>query len=517
MHGKKVVCYVATWAVYRKQHGQFNLEDLDPSLCTHLIYSFAGLDENKNSIKTGFKRLVALKERYPHLKVTIAIGGWNEGSPKYSKMASEPESREAFVKSVLELKEAFEPFNYILTAALGAGQSTMESAYELAKLSRHLDLIHMMAYDYHGTWDGLVGANAPLRGTGDSDVLHVVSGHQSTMESAYELAKLSRHLDLIHMMAYDYHGSWDGLIGANAPLRGTGGSVVLHVVSGHLSTMESAYELAKLSRHLDMIHMMAYDYHGTWDGLVSANAPLRGTGDRVSPYKLVLGLPFYGRTFVLSDPDSRRVEFGRTPVKTKGFKGPYTGEDGFMGYNEICSEISNKSSPWTHYWDERSATPYLRDGERVISYDNARSIAIKVKMAVDRGLGGLMVWSIDTDDFRGLCAEEPEPYRDFIERYNKIVDQPLLQEALKTLNLPDGELTLRLPVRKPGSNYNLLRSINEATSLAIQEKRILDEMSRVTRENEIQDDDDGGSASGVVSSFVTVLMCLLVVNICKMV
>lgn len=67
------------------------------------------------------------------------------------------------------------------------------------------------------------------------------------------------------------------------------------------------------------------------------------------------------------------------------------------------------------------------------------------RMAVDRGLGGLMVWSVDTDDFRGLCAEESEPYIDFIERYNKIVDEPLLGEALKTLNIPDGEIFYGLP------------------------------------------------------------------------
>lgn len=74
-----------------------------------------------------------------------------------------------------ELKEAFEPYNYILTAALGAGKSTMETAYDLTKLSRYLDFIHMMCYDYHGTWDGVVGANAPLKGVSDDDILSLVS------------------------------------------------------------------------------------------------------------------------------------------------------------------------------------------------------------------------------------------------------------------------------------------------------------------------------------------------------
>lgn len=73
-----------------------------------------------------------------------------------------------------ELSEAFESRGYILTAALGAGKTTMETAYDLTKLSRYLDLIHMMCYDYHGTWDGVVGANAPLRGIDDKDVLSLV-------------------------------------------------------------------------------------------------------------------------------------------------------------------------------------------------------------------------------------------------------------------------------------------------------------------------------------------------------
>lgn len=51
-HSKVVVCYVGTWAVYRPEAGQYDLlEKFNPDLCTHLIYSFAGLDNKTNEMK----------------------------------------------------------------------------------------------------------------------------------------------------------------------------------------------------------------------------------------------------------------------------------------------------------------------------------------------------------------------------------------------------------------------------------------------------------------------------------
>ncbi|XP_053621430.1 probable chitinase 2 [Plodia interpunctella] len=475
-HGKAVVCYVATWAAYRKGAGQFEIKNLNPTLCTHLVYSFAGLDPNLNSIKSldvwmDFQRntgavndIIALKDRYPHLKVTIAIGGWNEGSPKYSNMAASRETRKQFIDSVLaflnkhkfdgldldweypakrggadkdrenyvllvkELKEAFMEKGYILTAAFGAGKSTMDVSYDLPQLSHHLDLIHIMCYDYHGTWDGTVGANAPLRGVTDDDELNV------------------------------------------------------------------EYTIKYM---LD---------HG------------------VKPHKMVLGLPIYGRTFVLKNPNITYIEFGRTKVESAGFNGPYTGENGFMGYNEICMELKNNGSSWQRLWHEQTSTPYLRNGEKVLSYDNGRSIAAKVKMAVDYNLGGFMVWSIDTDDFKGNCDGELDAYQDFYDRYKALSHDPVLNEALKTLNLRDNGLLShtaytiadgKLHLRIPGpmlSNYPLMQSINQAAILAMEEKKIIDEMEKIARGNEIAHKDEPDSANTVNAGLlagVLVLCCVV--------
>ena len=47
----KVVCYFTNWAWYRPGAGKYRAEDIDPTLCTHIIYGFAVLDYSNLLIK----------------------------------------------------------------------------------------------------------------------------------------------------------------------------------------------------------------------------------------------------------------------------------------------------------------------------------------------------------------------------------------------------------------------------------------------------------------------------------
>ncbi|ALC44806.1 Cht2 [Drosophila busckii] len=397
-HDKVVVCYISTWAVYRPGQGAYSIENFDPSLCTHVVYAFAGLDITQAAIKSldpwqdlkeeygkgGYERLTALKRSHPHLKVSLAIGGWNEGSKNYSTLVSNVEQRQYFAKQVSAFVRKYN-FDGL----------DLDWEYPTQRGGRPQDR------------ENFVALTKDLREEFDNNGLLLTSAigaAKHVIDKAYDVRQISRYLDYLHIMCYDYHGSWDQKIGNNAPLT-----------SSAVDPLSVQYSI---------------------DYLLQLGAP---------PSKLVLGLPFYGRTFkTVSQGNLNDASDG------VGFRGPYTREDGFLGYNEICNILSNKTSGWSKQWDAETSQMLARSERNVftqdvsvVTFDSSRSIANKVKFAMKKRLAGVMVWSVDTDDFLGNCELDEDTYADF----------RLVTSAPRRLN----------------HNYPLLRTINEATSLALEE------------------------------------------------
>ena len=51
----------------------------------------------------------------------------------------------------------------LVTAAVAAGQATVETAYDIPRISAALDYIHIMAYDLHGGWENTLGHHSQVR------------------------------------------------------------------------------------------------------------------------------------------------------------------------------------------------------------------------------------------------------------------------------------------------------------------------------------------------------------------
>lgn len=356
----KVVCYLGSWANYRTGDAKFLIEHIDPFLCTHLIYGFAKLENNKITVYDpyldlkenwglgAFERFNNLKKRNPQLSTLIAIGGWNEGSTKYSAMAADAGARATFVQSAIDFCKKYNfdglDMDWEYPANRGGVPSDKENFVTLLKELKE-------AFAPHGL---LLTA--------------AVSAGKSTIDTAYDIPRVSQYLDFINVMAYDLHGSWEKQTGHNAPLY----------------ARDDEPESDKI---LNVDYAIKY-----W---ISKGADSK---------KIILGMGLYGRSFTLGNPSNTGLG---APATGPGSAGGMTKEPGMLGYNEICLYVKNEG--WNEVFVPKVEAPYAYKGNQWVGYDNKKSIEIKVDYAKNNNLGGGMVWSLETDDFRGHCFGQKYP------------------------------------------------------------------------------------------------------------
>ena len=65
--------------------------------------------------------------------------------------------KQHFIDLLRELHEAFQPYGYVLSAAVSAGRPTIDRAYDVPQMNRYLDIINLMTYDFHGGWENKTG------------------------------------------------------------------------------------------------------------------------------------------------------------------------------------------------------------------------------------------------------------------------------------------------------------------------------------------------------------------------
>lgn len=116
---KFVVCYYGAWATYRPGNGKFDIKDIDASLCTHINYAFATLNNQSYEMEShdsyydvdrrGYLNFTDLKQNNTKLQTMLALGGWtdsNDGTNKYAVMVADASKRKNFIdKAVTFLRK----------------------------------------------------------------------------------------------------------------------------------------------------------------------------------------------------------------------------------------------------------------------------------------------------------------------------------------------------------------------------------------------------------------------------
>lgn len=284
----KVVCYFTNWAWYRPGIGKFVPEDIDSDLCTHIIYGFAVLNRDTLVIQPHdswadidnrfYERAVEFKRK--GIKVTVAIGGWNDSAgDKYGRLVRTEASRKKFIKHVIEFieKYGFEgldlDWEYPGCPQVDCDKGKPDEKENFAKFVEELSVAFKPR--------GLLLSTA-------------VSPSKKVIDAGYDIPRLSKYFDWISVMAYDYHGQWDKKTGHVAPM---------------------------------------YDHPEDWEHTFNANFSLNYWLEKgADPRKIIMGMPMYGQSFSLAERSNTGLN---SMTYGGGEAGPETRARGFLSYYEV--------------------------------------------------------------------------------------------------------------------------------------------------------------------------------------
>ena len=105
------------------------------------------------------------------------------------------------------------------------------------------------------------------------------------------------------------------------------------------------------------------------------------------------------------NPDAHAIG---SPTDGPGEKGKYTKEDGYLAYYEICDGV-DKNDWELVTTNPGEVGPYAHKDNFWVGFDDEDMVREKAHYVVEEGMGGIMFWTIDNDDFRGACSERPFP------------------------------------------------------------------------------------------------------------
>lgn len=80
------------------------------------------------------------------------------------------------------------------------------------------------------------------------------------------------------------------------------------------------------------------------------------------------------------------------------------GMAGFVTYSDVCWFKRNNLFV-TEIFDEETCSPYVFSGTEWISYENERSLTCKANYVKENGFGGVMIFSLNTDDYSYFCFD----------------------------------------------------------------------------------------------------------------
>lgn len=337
---------------YVSGYRNFDFSKIDASSLTHINYAFANIIDGEvrfgneaidsTEMNAGdIRALTALKKVNPDLKVLVSVGGWG-WSGNFSDAALTDSSRNRFAASAARFVSEYGldgiDIDWEYPNHPGAGntyrpEDVHNFTLMLECVRKHIDSL------------------AVSEGRKEKYLLTIATGASELYAANTELGPLSRYLDFINIMTYDFHHGASTQTGHHANLR--------------LSSWDAP------------------------DGDATDRAVKLHLKAGVPPEKINIGIPFYGRVWK-----------GVEPVNNGLYREAATTGAG-MPYTEVLKALADSS--FIRYFDSSAVSPFLwNEKDSVfISYEDPGSIAARMEYVREKGLGGVMFWEY-TEDVDGM-------------------------------------------------------------------------------------------------------------------
>ncbi|CAI5531017.1 unnamed protein product [Closterium sp. Naga37s-1] len=332
-----------------------NWAGMDPSLIpsaslTHVFYAFALIDATTYQVVPSNPAVdvtqglylrfnSALKTANPAIKSLLSIGGYSAGTTTFTNAASSASSRSAFIQSAIHFARSYNFDCLDIDWEYPTGQTALFSA---------------LLTDFRAA----IESEAASSGRPKLLLSAAVSAYEPTVTQAYDVPTLNKTLDLVNIMTYDLHGSWEAKTGMHTALED---------LSNPQLSLKGAMA-AWVSRGLD------------------------GS-------KAMLGLAMYGRTWTLASTSSTGVGAAATGP---GLAGSVSQEAGVLFYREISQMVATGGYKATLHTP--SSSMYAVKGNQWVGYDNPSTITTKVNYAKAQSFGGWFFWALNQDANNALLS-----------------------------------------------------------------------------------------------------------------
>ncbi|KAJ3458969.1 hypothetical protein MRS44_015042 [Fusarium solani] len=256
---QRVVGYYEGWAPRRSCHA-FKPEQIPSGVYTHINFAFATIDPLTFLVRPAssgdvayYKRLTALKELDPDLKVLIAIGGWTFNDPgptatTFSDISRSEKNQQMFIKSLISFMTIY-------------GFDGVDLDWEYPVTNERSG----RKEDYANFPKFIANLKKALKPSGRDELSLTLPASYYKLYGYlqyFDIIRLEPHVDFFNMMTYDLHRTWDKPIKSTRPY-----------LNAHSNLTEIKDTMTLLWRN------------------------------KMDPKKIVLGTGFYGRAFTASSRD----------------------------------------------------------------------------------------------------------------------------------------------------------------------------------------------------------------------